>query len=51
MSQILIIIAGISAIVLGLLWWKRIQTSREDDHDFEVREEAKEEVSEQESVI
>jgi hypothetical protein len=51
MTQILIILAGASALILGLLWWKRIQTSREDDFDFDVRDEAKEELSESESVI
>lgn len=51
MTLTYITLAGLSAILLGLLWWKRIQRSRKEDRDFQIRDLAKEELSDQDSIL
>ena len=43
--------AGASAVVFSLAWWQQIQNSRQNDTDFELRDEAKEDLSNEESVF
>jgi hypothetical protein len=51
MTITFITLTGLSAIILGLLWWRQIQISRENDKDFEIRDLAKEDIPQNENIF
>ncbi|NND94969.1 MAG: hypothetical protein HKN45_08885 [Flavobacteriales bacterium] len=51
MAMLSTVVAGASAVVFSLAWWQQIQNSRANDVDFEIRDEAKEQLEENDSVF